>query len=238
MCITLKDIKQIIIDGLKPYANEIGFRARKASFELYRREKMRTVSLSFLYEGGYVEKRICPCMFFDFHIIEDICTKNGVNLYGSVLTIELLLFEAYRKYGYSWALKKEMAIKRTDIFEIFDEEECLAALEKIKSLLPLVLHYINRFDNMDALDGYFNKLPIQWSPAANIPLQSIAGLIASKLARNGKYEITKEAYFEKLKEEETDQEGLDNFFKIASFLESFSSAKDLYEAMGYPYPKS
>ncbi len=137
MCITLKDIKQIIIDGLKPYANEIGLRARKKPCELYRRENMRTVKLSFLYEGGYVEKRICPCMFFDFHIIEDICTKNGVDLHGSVLTIELLRFEAYRKYGYSWELKKEMAIKRTDIFDIFDEEECLAALEKSRAFCRL-----------------------------------------------------------------------------------------------------
>lgn len=240
------DVKNTILDGLRPFAEENGFKVNKGKFGIFLKEKERISSIDFSYctWGFYVD--LYPHVKIKFKVIHEICEQCGYNLNYTAF-INLFELEDIQKHGLLWNLfTKEPWTNRDRITlldcgndfwverlrkENPDSENQIMLVDngwgercnkRIEELLPYAVDYIDRYSDIEAIDRLYNTFPINFrNPNCSSSISnSVIGLISAKLSHNPRYDKIKETYTAIIKKECYYEETRQSFFRIIDYLDN------------------
>lgn len=218
----ISDIKNAILDGLRPFADIHGFKVNKGRFALVSKEQNPTSSIFFTYNSWGFEINLFPYVSVDFKEISDICKKCGFNLNHAAF-VNLFVLARILKTGWHPDLKWKMQVEQTDRLLITDDMDwCDYCKERIIELMPTALEYIRRFSTIESIDRLYNDLLInRYNPyCSGLDTHCIIGTIAAKLSHNPMYEQIKGSYIEIVRTEDFTDAMKDSYFKIVDSLDS------------------
>ncbi len=113
---------------------------------------------------------------------------------SSLILLDGAVFHSVKKFKQD----KELPLA-APVFIIEDEDSFKPVVEYLRTLLPYVAKYFEWMGSIEAIDKFYNRLPIRYNPnvkwAGN---HASIGLIAAKLTNNPDYEILKKAYLQYL----------------------------------------
>lgn len=241
----IKDIKEIVLSGLKPFADEHGFKINKGRFSLISKSKNPISIIEFLYISWGFSVELTPLVEIKIQAIHDICEQNGFHL-NYTAYIRLFILKEIHKHGWHKGLRNQMQIDKTDSlaitdykeeFEYFREEHPKAkdqivctehdgwierCNDRIMELMPYALDYIEKYSTIEAIDRLYNTLPInRYDPnCSSIVHHCMIGIISAKLAHNPQYDELKQIYYSIMEKDNILEEYKQTFLKIIDYLDS------------------
>jgi len=241
----IQEVKTAILEGLKPFAEEIGYKINKGRFGIFSKERNPLTSIDFSYLTWGFEVQLEPYVRVDYKIIHEICEKCGFPL-NYCAFINLFLLEEIHKHGWHKGLRNQMGIDQTDRLTITESEFSFEYMRKekpdardkiifkegdewiercnaiIASLLPYAVDYINRLSDIEGLDRLYNSFPINYyNPnCVGFDYHCMVGLISAKLAHNPQYDKLKEIYTTIVKKKDLIEETRQSFFRLVDYLDT------------------
>lgn len=241
----IKDIKEIVLGGLKPFADEHGFKINKGRFSLISKGKEPISIIEFLYISWGFSVELTPLVEIKIQAIHDICEQNGFHL-NYTAYIRLFILKEIHKHGWHTGLRNQMLIDQTDSltitdykeeFEYFREEHPKAkdqivctehdgwierCNDRIMELMPYALDYIEKNGTIEAIDKLYNTLPIiRYNPnCSDFVNHCMVGIISAKLAHNPQYDELKQIYYSIMEKDNILEEYKQTFLKIIDYLDS------------------
>lgn len=241
----IQEVKNVILEGLKPFAEEIGYKINKGRFGIFSKERNPLTSIDFSYLTWGFEVQLEPYVRVDYKIIHEICEKCGFPL-NYCAFINLFLLEEIHKHGWHKGLRNQMGIDQTDRLTITESEFSFEYMRKekpdardkiifkegdewiercnaiIASLLPYAVDYISQLSNIAGLDRLYNSFPINYyNPnCVGIDYHCMVGLISAKLAHNPQYDKLKDIYTTIVKKQIRVEATRQSFFRLVDYLDT------------------
>lgn len=241
----IKDIKEIVLSGLKPFADEHGFKINKGRFSLISKRYDYQILIHFTYITCGFNVELFPYIDIKFNTVHNICEQNGFDLNYTAF-INLFMLEEIHKHGWYNGLRNQMLKSNTDrvnlteykeTFEYLREEYPLAkdriictehagwierCNDRIMELMPYALDYIEKYSTIEAIDRLYNTLPInRYDPnCSSIVHHCMIGIISAKLAHNPQYDELKQIYYSIMEKDNILEEYKQTFLKIIDYLDS------------------
>lgn len=241
----IQEVKNIMLEGLRPFADEYGYKINKGRFGIFSKNKNPLTSINFTYNTWGFEVQLFPYVSVDYKIIHEICEKCGFPL-NYCAFINLFLLEEIHKHGWHKGLRNQMGIDQTNSLSITESEFSFEYMRKekpkardkiifkegdewiehcnaiIASLLPYAVDYINRLSDIEGLDRLYNSLPINYyNPnCIGFDYHCMVGLISAKLAHNPQYDKIKDTYTAIVKKKNLLEETRQSFFRLVDYLDT------------------
>ena len=241
----IQEVKNVILEGLKPFAEEIGYKINKGRFGIFSKERNPLTSIDFSYLTWGFEVQLEPYVRVDYKIIHEICEKCGFPL-NYCAFINLFLLEEIHKHGWHKGLRNQMGIDQTDRLTITESEFSFEYMRKekpdardkiifkegdewiercnaiIASLLPYAVDYINNLSDIEGIDRLYNSFPINYNNpnCVGLHVHCMVGLISAKLTHNPQYDKLKDIYTTIMRKEDFSEETRQTFFRLVDYLDT------------------
>ena len=241
----IQEVKTAILEGLRPFADENGYKINKSRFGIFSKERDPLASIDFTYNTWGFEVQLFPYVNVKFKIIHEICEKCGFHL-NHCAFINLFLLEEIQKRGSRANSLNQMGIAGTDSLTLTESEFSFEYMRQdnpeardkiifkegnewidrcnaiIASLLPYAVDYINRLSDIEGLDRLYNSFPINYyNPnCVGFDYHCMVGLISAKLAHNPQYDKLKEIYTTIVKKKDLIEETRQSFFRLVDYLDT------------------
>lgn len=206
---------------MEPFASANGFKIFKGRFALSRKAGNRTDEIFFTYNSWGFEVQLFPYVSVDLVEVTSICKECGFNLNHSAF-INLRLLQEIELHRFNPDLRWQMQVKNNDRFILSDDDSGYNRVENgMKSLLPLALKFLSRYDSVDTIDQLFNTMPIdRYSPyCSGLDTHCMVGLISAKLSHNADYEKIKHMYQRIVEKEDFTDKMKTSFSRAVTCLE-------------------
>lgn len=241
----IQEVKNVILEGLRPFADEYGYKINKGRFGIFSKNKNPITSIDFTYNTWGFENQLFPSVKVDFKIIHEICENCGFNL-NFCAFINLFLLEEIHKHGWHDDLRWQMQIANTDRLTLTESELSFEFMRKrypeardkiifkegnewiercnaiIASLLPYAVDYISQLSNIAGLDRLYNSFPINYNNpnCVGLHVHCMVGLISAKLAHNPQYDKLKDIYTTIVKKQIRVEATRQSFFRLVDYLDT------------------
>lgn len=239
----IAEVKNVILEGLRPFAEMNGYRINKGRFGIFSKENNPKSSIDFVHHTWDFFVEIIPFVCVKFKDIHEICELCGFNLNYTVY-IRLLMLEEIQKHGWYKSLIGKMQIEQTDRLSLIDYDSWVEDYrkkypkardliiytgsddwiercnERIGSLLPCAEDFINKYSTIESIDKLYNELPIRRNPyCMGWADHSMIGIISAKLAHNPEYDKIKDTYIRIVKKQTYSEYFRQSFYRAIDYLE-------------------
>ena len=241
----IQEVKTAILEGLRPFANEHGYKINKGRFGIFSKERTPRSAIYFIYNTWGFEVQLFPSVCVEFKIIHEICEQCGFHL-NHCAFVNLFLLEEIQKRGSRANSLNQMGIAGTDSLTLTESELSFEYMRQdnpeardkiifkegdewidrcnaiIASLLPYAVDYISQLSNIAGLDRLYNSFPINYNNpnCVGLHVHCMVGLISAKLAHNPQYDKLKDIYTTIMRKEDFPEETRQSFFRLVDYLDT------------------